>query len=220
MTIVVTKNNKPDTRMFDYEQAVARLGKEANKLQGVVDIGRQELADIGKIKAETEETIKLKKKELATIESEILTTITNGTKVVSDVNKKTQDSDIDAKKKKIELESLEQYLKGCMETIEQKTIVIVSLESKLTNLLDEVSLAKKELATVSSAVSDKQELLEVLLVQESDTRQKIQGLEEFLKSQAEKEQFLNRKEADLEKYEKRVEKSRKDLGNNKEMKFK
>jgi chromosome segregation ATPase len=47
----------------------------------------------------------------------------------------------------------------------------------------------------------------------------VDASENFLSYFSEKEQFLNRKEADLLKYEKQLEKKRKDIGNNNEMKF-
>jgi len=62
------------------------------------------------------------------------------------------------------------------------------------------------------------EIVSLLEIKEGSS-EKIEASEKVLAYISLKEQFLNRKEADLIKYENRVEKMRKDIGNNNQMKF-
>lgn len=221
MTLIpFTNNKKPDMRMSEYDQAIVRLGLEKANLEKLVDSERKELAEIGRLKASAEKDIVNKKKELGKIESDISAAVESGVKKVAASSEKTQDSDLKAKEKKTVLAGLEKYLKDCEKTIAAKQATIKSLEDKIGELRDIISVSKKELQENNEAVVTAQKMLSDLFLKAKALRQEIAGMEEFAKTLQDKEQFLNRKEYDLNQYEERIKKSRKEMGNINEMKFK
>jgi len=221
MTLILFNNNKqPDTRMAEYDQAIVRLGLEKANLEKLVDSERKELAEVGSLKAEVERGIKTKKKELAVIENDIAEAVTRGHKTTKSIGDKIQDSDLKSKKKKTELAGLEKYLKGCEETIAEKTDTIKLLEGKINELRSVILAGKEELLETNKTMVQMQEVISKLSLQEKELRQNVSVMEDFAKALQDKEQFLNRKEYDLGQYEKRVEKSRQETGNNNKMIFK
>ena len=206
--------------MAEYDQAIVRLGLEKANLEKLVDSERKELAEVGSLKAEVERGIKTKKKELAVIENDIAEAVTRGHKTTKSIGDKIQDSDLKSKKKKTELAGLEKYLKGCEETIAEKTDTIKLLEGKINELRSVILAGKEELLETNKTMVQMQEVISKLSLQEKELRQNVSVMEDFAKALQDKEQFLNRKEYDLGQYEKRVEKSRQETGNNNKMIFK
>ena len=153
------------------------------------------------------------------IRNEISNTINKGLKEVGDISKNRQESGEKKSEKEKELESLENYLSSFKSEIEITEATFKSVSETVENKRTELGRIKDEL---SEKIFEKQiieaEIVSLLEIKEGSS-EKIEASEKVLAYISLKEQFLNRKEADLIKYENRVEKMRKDIGNNNQMKF-
>jgi chromosome segregation ATPase len=219
MSLVVTRQGKPDTRMIEYDQAVVRLGIEKAEAENDLAKIRYETAEIGTQKAKFFDEIAVAKKELEIVKNQITDAAVKGTEKMSQLLRENQ-----------KLES----------RITEKTESVQFLNDSLCELEDNIALVRASFESVSERLNDVKkkvneaniELDNILLkkhqlerdIFELEGKKKefqefVDASENFLSYFSEKEQFLNRKEADLLKYEKQLEKKRKDIGNNNEMKF-
>ena len=219
MGLTFFKNNKPDTRMIEYEQSIIRLGLEKAKAEGDLDRVKKEVAEIAGRYAIIIKDIDEAQENLEKIKTEISDTINKGLKEVGDISKNRQESGEKKSEEKKELESLENYLSSIKGEIE-------IIEASLKSVSETVEKKRTELSKIKDELSEKElekktveaEIVSLLEIKEGSS-EKIEEGEKVLAYISLKEQFLNRKEADLIKYEKRVEKMRQDTNNNNQMKF-
>lgn len=220
MTLSFFKNNKSDNRMVEYDQAIARLAVERVEAEQSLSRVRGDIAEIGSRHAVLLNEIKEAEEKLNIFQQEIVNVTKRGVEKAHNLSLEQQESE---------------------KTINKKTEELVHLEEDITSLKEKIEVAKKTLDSFMERVSEVRKLLdgkkEELDIQAREKR-KIEGVIDSLKELkkgivdivtsseksrdylAEKEQFLNRKEADLLKYEDRLTKQREEAGNNNRMQFK
>lgn len=205
--------------MIEYDQAVVRLGLRKNEAQAELDRLRSEVTEISSRRTTLIGEISDAETKLQAIRQEVIDAVRTSSEEVAGLSRAQHKSGQALNEKTKELKKLEDYL--------------VSLQVKVVaenGILDMVNEKVKEAREVLSTV--KQGLNEVIIEKQSveediislqEVKKEIGGViaasEEKLSYLSEKEQFLNRKEADLIKYEERVEKMRKDAGNEIKMTF-
>lgn len=220
MTLVFSKNNKPDTRMIEYDQAVVRLGLEKAAAHAELDRVRAEASEIGERKAILLNEIAEAEKKLSVIKQEVVDVVNAGKEDIAAMSAAQQETGTATDEKTKKLVQLEEYLVSLQDK--------VSATQKNFNTIGErVNEARKVFDTVNSELSISRGMkmnveADIVALQElkSELKESVAALEKAMAYLAEKEQFLNRKEADLIKYEKRVEKMREDAGSKNKMSFK
>ena len=155
-----------------------------------------------------------------TIRRGISDAVERETEYIKSFSLDSQKADGLLKDKKENLLQLEIYTLSLREEIDylKKThsIVVERMNEAgkfLNRIKSEISSAESEKNFIEQDIISLKEL-------KKEISCAISAHEKKLSDMAEKEQFLNRKEADLIKYEKRVEKMREDAGNKNKMKFK
>src|SRR3990167_559973 len=109
MTLIPSKNNKPDTRMIEYDQAVVRLGLEKAREQAKLEQIRSEVAEIGLRSADILDEIKKSELKLMTIRREISDAVERETEYIKSFSLDSQKADGLLKDKKENLLQLEIY---------------------------------------------------------------------------------------------------------------
>lgn len=206
--------------MIEYDQSVVRLGLEKAKAQQELDRVCSEAAEIGERKAAILNEIADAEKKLSIIRQEVLDTVNAGRKDIAAVSSARQAADQAADVKTKKLVQLEEYLISLQDKVS-------ATQKNLNTIEERVNETRKVLDTVNSELSILCEAkravdADIVALQElrSELKESVAASEKMMAYLAEKEQFLNRKEADLIKYEKRVEKMREDAGNKNKMSFK
>ena len=220
MSLLFFKNNKQDNRMVEYDQAVVRLGLEKARVWAELDRARAEVAETGERKATLLNEIVGAEKKLQTIRQEIIDIINTGKEEINKLSRTQQETGETTNEKTKKLVQLEEYIVSLNSkaNIQQETLYFI--EDKVRKEREVLGEAKSEL---NSVLAEKHTIeADIISLQElkTDLKESVALAEKTLEYLAEKEQFLNRKEADLIKYEKRVEKMREDTGNKNTMKFK
>lgn len=206
--------------MIEYDQAIVRLGLEKAKARAELDRVLAEVAEIGERKAALLNEIMEAEKKLPVIRKEVADAVSEGKKEITELSRAQRERGQDADEKTKKMVQLEEYLVSLQDKI--------GATQKNLNIVEErVNGARKALDAVNSELSisrgAKQAVeADIVALQElrSELKELIAASEGKMAYLAEKEQSLNRKEADLIKYEKRVEKMREDAGNKNKMIFK
>lgn len=220
MSLTFFKNNKPDNRMIEYNQSVVRLGLEKAKAQVKLESARAEAAEIGERKATILKEIVESEKRLSLIRQEVIDAVNAGKKDIAAVSSARQEADQATGEKTRKMVQLEEYLVSLQDKIS-------ATQKNFNTIAERVNEVRKALDTVNGELNISRGLkqtveADIVALQElrSELKEAIAASEKMMTYLAEKEQFLNRKEADLIKYEKRVEKMREDAGNKYKMIFK
>lgn len=214
------KNNKPDNRMIEYDQAVVRLGLEKAGAQAELERVCVEASEIGARKAILLNEIAEAGKKLSLIRQEVMDAVNAGRRDIAAVSSAGQEADQAVGVKTKKLVQLEEYLISLQDRVS-------STQKNFNTIAERVNEARKVLDTVNSELNISRGAkraveADIVALQElkSELKESVAASEKAMAYLAEKEQFLNRKEADLIKYEKRVEKMREDAGNKVKMIFK
>lgn len=206
--------------MIEYDQAVVRLGLEKAKAWAEIESVRAEAAEIGKRKATLLSEIVDAGKKLSVIRQEIVDIVNEARKNATEFLRAQQETGQATGEKKKKLVQLEEYLVSLQDKVSatQKSFnTVVERVNEARKVFDivnsELNISRGEKRAVEADIIALQEL-------KSELKEAVAASEKMMTYLAEKEQFLNRKEADLIKYEKRVEKMREDAGNKNKMSFK
>lgn len=220
MTLIPSKNGKADTRMIEFYQSVNRLGLDKAAAQAELDRMHSDIAEVGTRRAVLLNDIEDAEKRLQIIRQEIMDAVNAGRKDIAAVSSTRQEADKATGEKKKKLVQLEGYIVSLNSKVNVQQEALFSIEDKVKKEREILSETK---GGIHDALAEKRLLeADIVALQElkSELKEAVAASEKMMTYLAEKEQFLNRKEADLIKYEKRVEKMREDAGNKIKMKFK
>lgn len=206
--------------MAEYDQAIIRLGLEKAKLNAELDTLRSEANEIGARKATLLDDIVNTEKKLSVIRQEIKGFIDAGEKKIVELSRSRQKTGQKTEEKKKILAELEGYLISFNNKLNTQQSTLFSIKDELSKKRKLLSEANNEFNTI--LIEKRSVEADIISLQElkKELKEAIESNEKKLEYLADKEQFLNRKEADLIKYEKRVEKMREDAGNKNKMSFK
>jgi chromosome segregation ATPase len=219
MTLVFTKSGAPDMRAIEYDKAILKL--VADKAEAESELGkvRAEIAEVGGRRVGILQDIEAAQKKFEDI-------MRDATRAMD-----TMTQDVIAMSEKQHIVSM---------AIEERVMELSLLEQRKSSLATSISIGQDTLASFSKRVDERAELLaeikeklgvileerdvlekDVLFLQDEKSRlgRDIEASEILLANMAKKEQFLNRKEEDLQKYEDRVKKQRLEVGNINPMNF-
>ena len=107
MTLVFTKQGKPDTRLIDYNQAVVRLGLEKANAQIELDHVRSSVAEIGSRHAIFIDEVVKEKDNLDKIKNEVSEAIKKSIEDLKVLSQQSQESGEKKDEQKVELKKLE-----------------------------------------------------------------------------------------------------------------
>lgn len=206
--------------MIEYDQAVVRLGLEKANVQVELDRLRVEATEIGERKAMLLNEIADTEKKLLVIRQEIMDAVNAGKGNIAELSRAQQEAGQATTEKTKKLVQLEEYIISSQEKVRAQEELFVSIGEKVgeaKRILDGVRSEQDVVLKEKRSVE-----MDIVALQEvrNELKELVAASEEKMAYLAEKEQFLNRKEADLIKYEKRVEKMREDTGNKNKMTFK
>jgi chromosome segregation ATPase len=220
MTIILSKNNKPDSRMVEYDQLIVRLGLEKNTLQAEIDGLRSVVSEISLRRSTLLLEVTAIEDKIKSIQQELVDVIKKSSEEVSGLTVARQRSTQEITEKNSELKQLESYLVSAKERITKGDEALSVINEKARVVRELLDSTRKDLVqTLAQKQIIERDIISLQEVKQ-ELRDSVAANEKRAEYLAEKEQFLNRKEADLFKYEQRVEKMRESVGNRIKMIFK
>lgn len=220
MTLIFKRQGKPDTRMIEYDQAIVRLGLEKARAEAELERVRAEDSQIGARRAVLLDEIECAEEELLGIKRQIDEAIESGSRGLMVLSREEQRAGQSHKKGLEELEWSKKRLVSLQDSIGIKKETFDKVADELEGVRKILLEAKIELNYTNAKKLEAEKEILFLQKLKKELEDKVAASENLLSYLSEKEQSLNRKEADLVKYEKRVEKMRLDAGNKIKMKFK
>lgn len=220
MTLKFFKNNKSDNRMIEYDRSIVRLGLEKSAAQAELERLLLEVDVTSSRYAALLNEITVAEKRLGIIQQEVIEAVRVSIEKVAGLSRAQNKSGQALNDKTKELKQLKDYLTSLQAKIVIESDTLNVVNQRVQDMRDLLKAEKQEL---NKLIIDKQSI-EKDIISLQEVKQELRGViaasEERVSYLSEKEQFLNRKETDLIKYEKRVEKLREDTGNKNRMIFK
>jgi len=219
MTLIFGQNVKKDTRMIEYDQAIVRLGLEKAMAQTNLDRVHLETVELGELQAKLLDDIEKSETRLRDIRAEIEEAISIGCSNMAVVSQVQQDLDREGKEKSKKFSELENYLTSLLEKISVSSETFTMVATRVNEVRKTLYRVKSEL----TVMEEEKKLVEQDIISLHEVKKELadsvaasQGL---LDEASKRQQYLNRREIDLQKYEKRVEDMRKEAGITSEMKL-
>lgn len=220
MTLIFSKNSKPDDRMVKYDQAVVRLGLERARVQKELDREKAKISEIEERKSELFGEIKEARIQLKGVRDEIDTAINESKKETGRLSQAQTETGQKVAQKKENMVQLEGYIVSLQNKVHNEQEALDNVSGKVE---DRKKVLEEEDRKLNDVLDQKRSIeLDIVSLQDlrMELKESIDSFEEKINYLGEKEQSLNRKEADLIKYEERIKKVRKEMGNNNPMIFK
>lgn len=208
-----------DKRLVQYNQDLIQLGLK--KAAAQADLGRvlREVDDASQRLSLIQKDVVDKKEDLSLVKKQITSIQEEGIRYFNDTSADHQKLDEITLGKKTEISELEQNMASIKGKIKKEEGSLSTISQQKEKLGKDILSLRQDLDKITN---DKYlEELAVVSLKDlgKELRSKNKDIEEVLYYLQEKEKFLNRKEADLLKYENRVAKMRQESGNIIEMKF-
>jgi len=217
MTLIVTKNGTPDTRMIEYDQAIVRLGIEKAAVMSDLERIRSECAEVGTQRDTLLAEIVAAERHLGEVRQETVEVVQAMTGSINTLARAEQKAGESVDGKRTELETLQSYA--------------VSLAEDVRNWQKTFASVTKRVAAVRETLAEERANVDIVVAEKNALQQDVISLQELKKEIAdtialgqtalaeavEKEQYLNHREAEIAKYEARVKKLREEAGITREM---